>query len=83
MANKHMKRCFIREIKIKSTVRYQKILRKIAEKKERKERKRERGRKAKEKRKEKKGKQTVNANYRDILKHLASVQKEHPLWKTV
>lgn len=63
MANKHMKRSFIREIKIIFTVRYQNILRKMAEKKERKEGKRERGRKAKEKRKEKKGKQTVNANY--------------------
>ena len=42
MANKHMKRCFIREIKIIFTVRYQNILRKMAEKRERKEGKRER-----------------------------------------
>ena len=49
MANKHMRRCLIREIKIKSTVRYHDIPKRMAERKERKKGKEERERKGKRK----------------------------------
>lgn len=47
MANKHMRRCLIREIKIKSTVRHHDIPQRMAERKERKKGKEERERKGK------------------------------------
>lgn len=64
MANKHMRRCLIREIKIKSTVRYHNIPKRMAERKERKKGKEARERKKGQRkgRNENKEKQTVNAN---------------------
>lgn len=53
MANKHMRRCLIREIKIKSTVRYHDIPKRMAERKERKKGKEE-GEREKERAKERK-----------------------------